>query len=258
MKHTIVVALALGALLLPGAAAAQEIAWNPQGFLATRAELTAQLEQYEAAAASPAYSAELRRQARRDADLVRARLEHGDFRTGDQVLLRVEFEDALTNTFVVTADRSLILPFVGEIPLAGVLRAELTEHLRREIGRYVREPNVRAPTTLRLTVMGQVGRAGFYVAPSDAIITDVLTLAGGPGTNAAIDDIRIERAGQTIWDGERLQEHIIGGMTLDQLSLQAGDRIVVPETRRRFQTARWVLATVPTVLFLMVRIRRFR
>jgi protein involved in polysaccharide export with SLBB domain len=245
--------LLLGALLLPAAAAAQDREWNPQGFLATRAELTAQLERYEAAAGSTAYGAEIRRQARREAELIRSRLEQGDFRTGDQIVLQVEFEPALTETFVVTADRKLTLPYVGQIPMDGVLRAELTEHLRREIGRYVRDPNVRAQSLLRLTVTGQVGRGGFLVVPSDALVTDVLTAAGGPSGNAAIDRIHIERAGQVIWEGMALQENIIAGRTLDQLNLQAGDRIVVPEVRRRGETFRWALATLPPLLFIFSR-----
>ena len=55
---------------------------------------------------------------------------------------------------------------LGLIALAGsafLLRAELTDHLREQIARYVREPNVRAQSLLRITVMGQVGRSGFFV-----------------------------------------------------------------------------------------------
>lgn len=253
MKFSFCSLLLLGTLLTPAPVAAQGGAWNPQGFLVTRAELTTQLERYEAAADASAYGADTRRQARREADLIRARLEEGDFRTGDQIVIRVEFEETLSGTFVVTGDRTLNLPFVGEIPMAGVLRAEVTEHLRREIGRFVREPKVLAQSLLRITVTGQVGQAGFYVAPSDAILTDVLTLAGGPAQAAAIDRIRIERAGAVIWEGDGLQDAIIGGRTLDQLNLQAGDRIVVPEIRRRSDTLRWLLAALPPLMYVALR-----
>jgi protein involved in polysaccharide export with SLBB domain len=234
--------------------------WNPQALLTTRGDLERQLETVEAAATSSAYSAALRRQAARDAELIRNRLETGDFQTGDQVILTVGGEAGLSNTFVVTTEREILLPDIGPISLAGVLRAELTEHLRTELARYVRDPDIRAYTMLRVMVMGEVNNPGFLVVPSEALITDVLSLAGGPTRTAALDEIRVERSGQVIAVAETLQAGIIGGLTIDQLNLQAGDRLVIPQVRVAgtglWSNLRWALTAIPPAVFLILRLRR--
>jgi hypothetical protein len=53
--------------------------------------------------------------------------------------------------------------------------------------------------------------------------------AGGPAANANTQELRIERGPQRIIDGQQLQDAMREGLTLDQLNLQAGDQIVMPE-----------------------------
>ena len=53
-------------------------------------------------------------------------------------------------------------------------------------------------------------------------------IAGGPTTNSKIDQVRIERGQQILWESQELQSAFVDGRTLDQLNLRAGDQIVVP------------------------------
>src|SRR5690606_34026939 len=130
------------------------------------------------------------------------------------------------NTFVVQAGPAIILPRLGSISLRGVLRSELQDHLRTEIGRYIRNPSVQARSFVRLVITGSVASAGFHVVPINSVFSDVLMVAGGPSGNADLKEIRIEREDRVIWEGAALQQAIIEGRTLDQLSLRAGDEIV--------------------------------
>jgi protein involved in polysaccharide export with SLBB domain len=75
-----------------------------------------------------------------------------------------------------------------------------------------------------------VGAPGFYLLSSDELLTDALMRAGGPTGDAKVTSIRIERGDRKIWEGDPLQQAIAEGRTLDQLNLQAGDRIVVPQS----------------------------
>jgi protein involved in polysaccharide export with SLBB domain len=232
MIRTVFFVLALLAVpvLLPAQGAAGSL--DPGRAHATRASLQELLASFEEAASSPAYSGELRLRARQEAALVRARLAEGDFRVGDRVALVVQGEPLFSDTFSVASGTVLALPLIGGIPLAGVLRSELEEHLRTEIGRSVRQPEVRAHALVRVAVMGEVGRPGFYTLPADVPITDVLMAVGGTGRDANLRRIRVERGGERIWDGGAMQQAIIEGRTLDQLSLRAGDEIIVPRERR--------------------------
>ena len=194
---------------------------------ATRAGLDSLLGQLDAAQRSPAYSDELRDEAAREAGRIRARLDSGDFRVGDRIFLTVEGEQTLTDSFPVIEGPALNLPEIGRIALKGVLRSELNDHLVREIGRYVRDPRVRTRTLIRLLFSGAI-RQGFYSVPTNVPFTDAMMIAGGPTADAKLTGIRIERDGHPIWDGSRLQDAIIEGQTLDQMNLQAGDQIIIP------------------------------
>ncbi len=202
---------------------------DPLGLDMTRATLEELLDGLAKAARSPAYSQVLRSRARAQADEVRARLEQGDFAVGDRILLVVETQPTLTDTFTVDDGQVLTLPTIGEVPLRGVIRAELGVHLQDYVSRYVRQPRLRAEPMMRVAIMGAVVRPGFYIVSAQMLVAEVIMVAGGPGGQAITDEIRVERAGRTIWDADRLRQAMIDGRTLEQLSLREGDYIVVPQ-----------------------------
>jgi protein involved in polysaccharide export with SLBB domain len=231
--------------------------WNPQQVELSRAELETLLARYDETAASGAYSATLREQARREATLIRNRLTQGDFQVGDQIALIVEGETALTGGFVVQTGPALVLPVIGRISLEGVLRSELQPHLQREIGRYIRNPVVQARASVRLMITGGVSQGGYHVVPTSTVFTDMLMIAGGPVANAMLQNIRVERANRVIWEGPALQQAIIEGRTLDQLSIQAGDHVIVPvkgEGGGILRNAYAVAAGLGSIVFLIATI----
>src|SRR5260370_412821 len=78
-------------------------------------------------------------EAARAAARVRAGLTAGDFTVGYRVVLMVEGEKELSDTFVVGPGRRLALPGIADVPLDGVLRAELAEYLTRRLARNLRD-----------------------------------------------------------------------------------------------------------------------
>jgi hypothetical protein len=226
-------ALALVLLLylsaIPAALPAQvPVALGASGAELSRDELTALLAEYEAAATSSAYSGGIRDAAKAHAAMIRERLELGDFRAGDRVALRVQGEANLPDTVLVEPGPRITLPLFGSIPLNGVLRSEIQEHLTRELGKIIHDPVVQAQGLLRLAITGSVGAPGFYVVPADVLVGDVLMMAGGPASDADLEKLRIERGSDRILQGQTMQDAIRQGRTLDQLNLQAGDQIYLP------------------------------
>lgn len=246
------------ALAAPVAAASAQATrgWDPAQLHMTRAELETLLQNFEQASGSGAYSQEMRRRARNEADLVRTRLAEGDFQVGDQVALLVEGEQALSNVFIVQQGRTLKLPLLGEIPLAGVLRSELEGHLADQLGRYIRDPRVRAQSLIRISVTGSVGKPGFYVVPTEQVLTDALMAAGGPSPASDLTKIAIERGDRRIWHGELLQQAITEGRTFDQLNLRAGDRIVVPHHRPSYTSPQALIGLGTGLVYLAARLFR--
>ncbi len=196
----------------------------------TRAQLEALLKSYQATAGSSAYTAAYRSRTKAQTTLIRSRLDNGDLQVGDRITLTVENQAPLTSTFTVEPGRVITLPGIGPIPLTGVLRSELEGDLTKKLGKYIVQPTVHAQSLVRITVLGAVGKPGFYLIPADNLLSDALTLAGGPTAGAELNKMKIKRDGQTIWDGSTLRTAVTDGWTLDQLSLQAGDQIEVPAT----------------------------
>ena len=202
------------------------------GVEATRDELNALAARFEAGAASQAYSEELRAEARNEALAVRARLRDGDFRVGDRIVLTVEQQLPLSDTFIVAPGMILELPIVGDVSLDGVLRSELDVYLATQLSRFVNAPVVRTKSLIRLSVLGEVAAPGFYAFPAETPLAEVVMRVGGPSAETDFTKLRVEREGIVIMKGREVELAMQQGVTLAELGLKEGDQVVLPRNPR--------------------------
>jgi polysaccharide export outer membrane protein len=208
----------------------------------TNGALTRQQLEASAAAAEREASTDAQRQ---EAAAIRQRLRDGDFQVGDRVVVSVQGETFLTDTFTVRAGRMISIPNLPDISLQGVLRSELANHLTREIGKYVRDPSVRATSLVRISVMGEVSQPGFYAVPADFLASDVIMAAGGPTQLADTRKSELRRNNKVLIKRQALQQAITNGETLDRLDIRAGDELVVGrKTQRDWRTIAYVSGSV--------------
>ena len=180
----------------------------------------------------------------------------GDVQVGDRILLQVEGDDSLTDTFTVEAGPALKLRAIGTVSLAGVRRADLESYLARELAKYLRSPVVHAHVLVRMAILGEVEHPGFYAVPADLVLGDALMRAGGPTRDARVERLRVERDRAVIWEGERLRRAIAEGKTLDQMGLKAGDQVVVPrrgDPESKFRMLA-ILVTLPAAVYGLTRL----
>jgi len=230
--------------------------WDTHRVQLTRPQLEAVLARLDSVAQSRAASSDQQAQARRDAVRVRQRLTEGDFQPGDRVLLQVEGEQQLNDAFAVEEGRVLRLPTIGALPLTGVLRSELEDHVRTRLAAFIKNPVVRARPLIRIGVLGDVSKPGFYVVPPTSQVEDVVMVAGGPTQNAKLTGLVVQRTDGEEWKGAALQQAMTEGRTLDELGVRSGDRLFVP---RRGDAARTVtilaaLVTIPATIFALTRL----
>jgi protein involved in polysaccharide export with SLBB domain len=225
--RTLIILAALA--VLPGqVASAQDRDWGAHRVDASRTDLQTAASNLEAAARSRAYSPELRSRARDEAATLRARLLDGDLRVGDRVVVYVEGEAALSDTFIVSRERTILLPQIGEISLAGVLRSELNAYVAEQIGRLVREPIVRAQSYVRVSVTGEVVAPGFHLMAPELPLSEAIMAAGGPTPSSRLSKVRVQRDGARVFEGQELRRAIGRGATVAELQLRTGDEVVVP------------------------------
>jgi protein involved in polysaccharide export with SLBB domain len=216
--------------------------------LATRERLGAELARLEGERGSGA---------RAQAVQIRQRLASGDFQVGDRILIRVDGEPQLSDTFTVQEGPALALPQLGSVSLRGVLRSELEGRVETHLAQYLRSPVVQVRPLVRILVEGDVVRPGFYSAAPQQPLADLLSQAGGISARAKVSQIRVERGTQRIWSGRPLEEAMGRGYSLDQLNLQAGDRLYVPLHGDPERTWRilGIAVTLPLAIYSLTRIR---
>jgi len=180
------------------------------------------------------------------------------FQVGDRILLSVEGDSVLSDTFTVVNGPALRLPEIGDISLANVPRLGLEPYLTRELGRYINEPVVRARALIRVSVMGEVARPGFYAVPVDLVMPDALMIAGGATSSARLEKLQIIRGSAPLLGGAALQDAIARGATLDQLGVRAGDRIEVPrgaDPESKWRIGAMIIGSVATAVSIIALTR---
>jgi protein involved in polysaccharide export with SLBB domain len=191
-----------------------------------------------------------------EAFLIHYRLQEGDFREGDRVIVKVQGTGGFSDTLVVRSGMVLALPQMGDLPLEGVLRSEINPLLKAHVEKYLRDPVVQATPLVRLGVLGSVGRPGFYYTAADLPLTDVLMEAGGPTSEADVGKISIRRQGDVIIDPENSRVALAKGMSLDMMHLEAGDQIEVG--RQRHFNWQVIIPSATAALGLIITLTQLR
>jgi polysaccharide export outer membrane protein len=188
--------------------------------------------------------------------MIRHRLEHGDFQDGDRIVVTVEGVGGFTDTLIVRSGKRLQVPQMAEIPLNGVLRSELRPRLSHHIGRYLRDPVVKATPLVRIGVLGNVVRPGYYYVSADLPLSDVLMSASGPTSEADVAKISVRRNGVVVMDEKNTRKALTQGASIDMLHIQAGDEISIGRQRR----ANWgvIVAAVSGLLGVLIALTQIR
>lgn len=167
-----------------------------------------------------------------EAFLLKSRLTRGDFQEGDRIVVSLLGTTTFNDTLTVRAGKLLPLPKMGDFPLEGVLRSELTPRLSSHLARFLRDSSVRATPLVRLGVLGLVQRPGYYYTAADVLLSDVLMKAGGPTQNADLGTLEIRRGGETIWNAKDTRTAMSDGLSIERLHLRAGDELYMGERRQ--------------------------
>ena len=235
----------MAGLALAASAPAQSAAEiEARRFFASRADLTSLLDQLPYTSVA--------------AQVARQRLSEGDLQIGDGVLLAVEGEALLSDTFVVNSARELTLPMVGQVPVRGVLYVEIEPYLTTALSRQLRSPVVRARGFVRLSVTGSVARPGVYLVPADALLTDAVMAAGGLTADSRMSDLTAQRGGVTVIAGPQMKTALAEGRTLAQVNLRSGDELMLPmhKSMNPYYRVRLVgiLLSIPLTIYSLTRI----
>lgn len=162
--------------------------------------------------------------------------EQGTYRIGPEDLLDVAVwnNTAISRTVPVRPDGRISLPLLNDVQAAGLTAMELRAVLAKKLADYIPTPEVsvivREVHSFKVSVLGEVKKAGQYELKSRTTVLDVIALAGGFTEFAARARIVILRPnGASV---KRVpfnyNKAIAPEAQQDDLFLQPGDVVVVP------------------------------
>jgi len=165
--------------------------------------------------------------------LMQATAKSEDYRLGAGDLLKiVVFDHAeLSVDARISQTGNITFPLVGQVPVAGLSTRDaellLAQHLME--GSFVKQPQVSVLVSeyqsQKVSVMGQVTKAGQYSLDASKKVLDVLAMAGGVLNDTAAEDATLVRAdgGRVVID---LQKLFDGDPTMN-LDVHDGDTVFV-------------------------------
>ena len=150
---------------------------------------------------------------------------------GDQIQLQTW--GAVDINLVLTVDKRgvLTVPKVGPLSVAGMKVSQLDGALQKHLERVFRNVEVSATVArlrnIQIYVVGQAKRPGTYTLSSLSTLVNALFASGGPSVLGSMRNIELRRDNLTVGHID-LYDFITKGERGDDLSLHAGDVIVIP------------------------------
>jgi polysaccharide export outer membrane protein len=165
--------------------------------------------------------------------LMQATAQADDYRLGAGDLLKIVVFDheELSVDARVSQSGNITFPLVGQVPVAGLSTRDaellLAQHLMD--GGFVKQPQVSVLVSeyqsQKVSVMGQVTKAGQYPLDASKKVIDVLAMAGGILNDTAAEDATLVRA-----DGSRVAidlQKLFEGDPAMNLAVHDGDTVFV-------------------------------
>ena len=234
-----------------GAAHAQDSA---TGFQAKRLDLQNRAGVLESELANPKLSGGKKKATQAELAAVKNRLEKGDFKTGDLLVITVIVEEKpLVDTATVRENGIISIQRFKDFSVAGLLRSEVLDGIKKHVSVYYRLPEVRVNFSTRLTVSGAVAHPGPVSVSPDRPLSEVIALAGGGAPTAKLDQVEVKRAGRTIITAKESKRYLIEGRTIEQVGIQNGDQVIIPATRHwNWQLITQTLLLVSSLSFALI------
>ncbi len=171
-------------------------------------------------------------------------------RPGDVLRMRIFQEPELSGDFPVNENGVVTLPRLGDLRISEWPADSIRPRLTRSFSEFLRDPVVEITMLRRIAVYGAVMKPGLYPVDPTMTIQDALALAGGAAPDGHRDRVELVRG------NSRLQTDLSTATRLEQLRLESGDQLFVPQ-RSWLSRNTWVvgslLGATATIIAVVLR-----
>lgn len=219
-------------------------------FRASRLELATRATTLESQTTSSQLKGDAKVRALSELSTLRGRLSNGDFQVGDRFLFTLTIDSSRTDTVVVRDGNVVTVASLPDVSLNGVLRSELDTVLEHHILRYVKNARVRTVPLTSVSIIGPVGRPGFYWVSPDRPLSELIMMAGGPSIDANLRELEVLRAGKVVLKSKDSRDALMRGYTIEQMDVRSGDEVRIPQKRKvNWQALVQMLFVVSSLFF---------
>jgi protein involved in polysaccharide export with SLBB domain len=166
---------------------------------------------------------------------------------GDMLVLILTGDVELTHSLTVTRDGFVLIPQVGQVPVANLTLEQLRDVLYTRLGRVysgvrrsggttrfdVSVANVRAN---QVYVVGEVAQPGAYQISALGTALTALYAAGGVTEDGSVRRVEVRRGGQVL-DSLDLYDYLLRGDVRGDVRLETGDVVFVPVHATRVEVS---------------------
>jgi len=155
-----------------------------------------------------------------------------EFLAGDAIRIEIPADtgSVLDGVFPIDGQGMADIPIAGKVVVAGKTRANIEQYLAGLWAPLLKDAHVQATPAIRVAVMGNVKLPGYYYPSPDAVIFDVINMAGGPLQPWKIEDTQHIRGREVI--NKHLIDYVSRSMTLRESGIVSGDEILLPVPER--------------------------
>ncbi len=162
----------------------------------------------------------------------------------------------LNGQYPIDSRGYVFFPLVGEVKVVGHSPTTLADVLKEKFSPYLQEPVILVEPLIRVAIVGSLHRPGTYLVDPKASFWQLVDLAGGPTDNSNLEKMFVTRGGKTI--KKKLLSGFENAYSLEELGINSGDQIHVPERRRfRVRDALEAVRFVVSIANLYFLIKRF-
>ena len=149
---------------------------------------------------------------------------------GDVLIIDVYGATQETEELKVSPDGDVVVPVVGPIHVAGLTVAAAQSRIRKQMGRFYSESDIKVTMgqtrTIMVNVMGEVKVPGTYTLSAFSTVFHALYMAGGISELGTLRNIKVFRGGRQISVID-IYEFILNGRLAGNVRLQDNDVIQV-------------------------------
>jgi len=233
LRHSIALGVALAGAATLSVVAQAAVAQKPSVSQqrASRVDLATRAAFLESQIAAKAGKRDARATAAAELADIRSRLADGDFKVGDRFSYTFTSDSVRSDTVSVRDGEVVTITNLPDVKLHGVLRSELDSVLTNHMLRFYKSARIRTVVLTQVSIVGSVGRPGYYWTAPDRPLADLIMIAGGP-TPDAKPELVVMRSKQTVVTVKEARRALEDGRTVEQMDVRSGDEIRVPAKRK--------------------------